>query len=190
VALATVSLLIYATVSAYARDGGVAEDPPRARSRVSDLALGTAGLTLVQIGLGTRVRSTLDTIGANPAAIARGEWIDHVGAVDHVHRAFAMGVLLAALLLAIHARRMFGVRRVVRAWCDGVAALALAQVLVGVGLAYRALPPVLQVLHVTIASLMLGALVVVAMVARQHVDEDAKHEPAGDDAGVRAQRAV
>jgi hypothetical protein len=47
----------------------------------------------------------------------------------------------------------------------GIVALVVAQIAAGVGLAYLPLPPVLQVTHVTLGSLLLGVLLVQALLA-------------------------
>ena len=70
---------------------------------------------------------------------------------------------VAALMLQIRTR-FAGDRSLVR-WATVATLLATAQIAVGTVLGRMDLPPVAQVLHLSIASLLLGALVVVALLA-------------------------
>jgi len=58
------------------------------------------------------------------------------------------------------------VSRVVAQWTYAVVALAALQIVIGVGLAYVALVPAAQVLHLTVSSLLMGAQMVQLLVAR------------------------
>jgi cytochrome c oxidase assembly protein subunit 15 len=165
VALATVSALLYATVSASSPDGAPHEEVSDARRRLGMQALAAAGVLMVQIGLGTRVRAALEGVAAARPELPRGAWLAQIGATDAVHRTGSLVVLALCVLVALSAFRRVEVDRGVRTAAGAVAVLAVAQVLAGVGLAYVALPPMLQVAHVTLASLLLGALMLVAMFA-------------------------
>jgi cytochrome c oxidase assembly protein subunit 15 len=168
VALAVVSLLIYATVSAYAPADGVrdADEPlPESRRELLVATLGTTALLMVQIAIGTRVRASLEIVAQAHPEFARGEWITHIGSLDPVHRTFALLVGGAVLALAAYVRRRIDPQPALRAIATMLAVGVLAQIAIGVGLAYGALPPVLQIAHVTIGSLMLGGLITLAMLS-------------------------
>jgi heme A synthase len=61
----------------------------------------------------------------------------------------------------------------VRRWTHIVVGLAVAQTLLGAGLAYVALQPAPQVLHLSLASLLMGAQLVQWLVVRWEAAPDA-----------------
>jgi heme a synthase len=162
VALVIVSLLLCATVNAFFPDAAPA--PSAERRRIGRGAMGLIALTLVQVAVGTQVRSRIDDAAAAGRA-AREEWLGTVGAMDTVHRSTALVVLAGALALFIAVRRRPtggpGLLLVVGA----VVALTLAQIGAGALLATLGLPRSVQVAHLTLASLLLGAEALVALLA-------------------------
>jgi heme a synthase len=164
-ALVIVSLLLYATVSAfYPRGPETAVAPDR--RLLGRTAWALAAVTLVQVALGTRVRGALDLL-AHEGLVPRGERLPAVGGADLVHRSAALVVLGAALLLfAWTLARHRDARAVVLA-AGGVFGLAAAQVAAGAMLALFALPPAVQVAHLSIASLLLGAETLLALLAHR-----------------------
>src|SRR5262245_2458037 len=95
-ALVIVSLLLYATVSAFYPRGATRAEP--GRRVLCRAAWALAAVTFVQIALGTRVRGALDLL-ARDGLVARGERLAAVGGADVVHRSAALVVLGAALAL-------------------------------------------------------------------------------------------
>lgn len=168
VALAVVSLLIFATVSAYAPGEGLrSDDEPLSEPRRQLVAgtLGTTALLLVQVALGTRVRGSIEIVARSHHEIARGDWLAHVGPLDGVHRTLALVVTAAIVALAAYVRRRVDPNPTLRTVTALLVAGVFAQMVAGVGLAYVALPPMLQVVHVTIGSLLLGGLITLAMLS-------------------------
>lgn len=158
VALVIVQMLLYVTVRSMPQTlrGGVetgAETPPRNVRGVRPLSVLLIAITLVQIALGTQVRGGVDA--ALDAGTARADALATVGTLDYLHRDAAIAVLLGAMLLTawLMARRQKPLIR----WCYLVVALAVLQVAIGMVMAYGSLLPAAQVLHLTIASLLLGA---------------------------------
>ena len=155
VALVIVQMLLFITVEAF----------PRAPKPSSPQALKPAIvliiLTLVQIALGTQVRGGVDA--ALDAGTARADALATVGTLDFLHRNAAIAVLLGAILLTawLIARRQGSLLP----WSYAVLALAALQVAIGVVMAYVSLLPAAQVLHLTIASLLLGAETVLFLVS-------------------------
>jgi cytochrome c oxidase assembly protein subunit 15 len=162
-ALVIVSLLLYATVSAFYPRGRDLRLAP-GRVTLGRTAWALVGLTLVQVALGTRVRGALDLL-AGDLSLARDERLAAVGAPDLVHRSLALLVLGAALaLFAWTVRAHRGARPLVQA-AAAVFGLAAAQVAAGIALAYLGLPPAAQVAHLSLASLLLGAETLLALLA-------------------------
>src|SRR5262249_28269554 len=102
------------------------------------------------IGLGTQVR-------------------DHLGSsFDFIHRSTSLLVLFGSLLVLLWiTTKLSEDTRLVR-WASVAAALAVAQVGLGVTMAYVALVPAAQVAHLTIASLLLGAETVLLLLTRPY----------------------
>jgi cytochrome c oxidase assembly protein subunit 15 len=164
VALVIVSLLLYATVFAIysgGREQGTGSREPGTGSRepapsiarvwVARVTAVLIAVTLVQVALGTQVRGRVDQ--ALDAGAARDQALATVGSVDAYHRDFAIAVLALTLI---------------GRWISAAFALAVVQVGLGIAMAYYALPPSAQVLHLTVASLLLGAQTVVLLLAVWH----------------------
>ena len=131
-------------------------------------------LTLIQIAFGTLVRGAVDA--ALDAGTARDGALATVGMIDHLHRDTAIAVLFGALLLTwwlfnlspepgLPRARSRGARSPQLPWCYAVVTLAVLQVAIGVAMAYGSLLPAAQVLHLTIASLLLGAETVLLLLS-------------------------
>jgi len=171
VALVIVQMLLYVTVRA------MGPDKPEGLSPRSDGRLQTRGdkplglsiaalivITLIQIGLGTQVRGGVDA--ALDAGVARNAALATVGTLDYLHRDAAFVTLLGAILLCfwLMTRRDRPSVTLVR-WSWAVLGLTMAQVAVGVVMAYVSLLPGAQVVHLTVASLLLGAETVLLLVS-------------------------
>ena len=166
VALVIVQMLLYVTV--------VSQDKPEGLSSHTiggDKPLGLSislliVITLVQIGLGTQVRGGVDA--ALDGGTARADALATVGWLDYAHRDAAIVVLLAAILLTLWLFTRSpeaGGRSPQLRWSYSVLALAALQVTIGMLMAYGSLTPAAQVLHLTIASLLLGAETVLLLLS-------------------------
>ena len=162
VALVIVSLLLYATVNAFFPT--TAPTPSPERRRIGRAAGALLGLTLAQVAVGTQVRGRIDE-AARADDLPRAVWLARAGGMDLAHRKASLAVLAGALaLLAVVWRRERS-----PGWLVGgaaaVAGLTLAQITIGVVLAYLDLPRTAQVAHLTVASLLLGAETLVGLLA-------------------------
>ena len=153
-AVVVVTALLFAVVFAFP-----ASSLPR-QPRMG-FAVGSAlSLTLAQAALGTQVRGTLEDVARADPRLPRGEWIEHVGFLDIAHRQLALMVL--AVLIAL----LFSAWSRLRAYTVPLRALSVAlgasvlQIAAGVGLAYLALPKALQIVHLELALIAVGALMV------------------------------
>lgn len=178
VALLIVSLLLYATTYALLAAGG---ELPRARGHHRPIEWATAvviGLTLAQVTLGTQVRGGVDDAVARE--VPRSSALSAVGSIDHWHRNSALVVLAGTLMLAVLAvlAARGGRADPLLTRVAGVSALlASAQIGVGLVLAHAALPPPAQVAHLALASLLLGALTLLFLLARWSQPRVAPHSP-------------
>ena len=168
VALVIVQMLLYVTVaagndrramaSAVAPADAAGAKAPALRTFVVVLSL----ITLVQIALGTQVRGGVDA--ALDAGVARSAALATVGTLDVLHRDAAFVTLMVSILLCFWLVMGAGNGLLIR-WSWAVLGLAVGQVALGVVMAYVSLLPGAQVLHLTVASLLLGAETVLLLLS-------------------------
>jgi cytochrome c oxidase assembly protein subunit 15 len=172
VALVIVSLLLWATVESLAASrvssrGGQGsssrhEGTPHDLRRLGWCAWGATALLLVQVAIGTQVRGRVDDA---LALVSRDQALATVGLLDMTHRNVSVLVGLAVLGLWVSAwLRHADHVPLVRAATVALACV-VSQIAVGIALASFALPPPAQVAHLTVASLLLGALTTLALIA-------------------------
>ncbi len=162
-ALVIVSLLLYATVSAFFPPDVRNQRLPVSRVWVGRAALSAAALVLVQVAVGALVRGEVQELAAS--GLPRAQWVEGLSALDIVHRNLA--VLVTAIVGAVTWLSHSHVEpdRWLRA--ASLAAVVLVGLQVGAGLAlvYADFPRAMQVAHLGGASLLLGALTMVTMLA-------------------------
>lgn len=158
--------LLLASLLLVVRAGGRAPaadqtDPARRRFRLVALLAVTAAA--MQIVVGTQVRGQLDLLALGEPDLPRGRWLAELGPLADAHRHLGglVGVLTAGL--AVLASRLKP-----RAPDLGRAAaialvLCIAQVWVGLQMAWRALPPDAQALHLPLGVVLWAALFVVLL---------------------------
>lgn len=158
VAIIIVQLLLYATYMS--GDAGRAGEAGGA-GKVSLVVASLIGLTLIQAGLGTQVRGAVDH--ALDSGIARELAVGTVGRLDYLHRDLAFVLLMASTLMTLW---LLSKRSSHVSWSFVVLALAIAQIGVGLYMAYGYLLPAAQVAHLTLSSLLLGAETVLWLKSR------------------------
>jgi cytochrome c oxidase assembly protein subunit 15 len=159
VALVIVQMLLYVTVRTFP-----VHPSTSAPKHLSTFSTVLILITLIQIALGTQVRSGVDA--ALDAGVARNAALATVGTLDYLHRDAAFVTLLGSILLCfwLATRSQRPAMTLVR-WSWVVLGLSVAQVATGVVMAYVSLMPGAQVVHLTLASLLLGAETVLLLVS-------------------------
>jgi cytochrome c oxidase assembly protein subunit 15 len=161
VALVIAALLLYATLNTY---GGLARrEEPRsvAEDRLARINLVTLVVATAQVTVGALVRGSLEIASRVEPAIARKDWILHAGLADFFHRKLALLLAVMIVVSFALARRLEPERkRLLGRLVHFNLGVTLAQILAGLGLAYLALPPALQVIHLTLGSWLVGGLFV------------------------------
>jgi cytochrome c oxidase assembly protein subunit 15 len=171
-ALLIVTLLLYATFVAFRLREP--HRPPAGPERVKLVRFASAviGTLLLQVYLGTLVRGGMEVAVSADPELPRSAWLAAVASQDQVHRGMAILVVLAVGALMLQIRTHFARDLPLVRWATVAAILAAGQVAIGMTLSRMALPPAAQVLHLSIASLLLGALVVVTLLAgRGHTSD-------------------
>jgi len=176
VALLVVSLLLYATVCAFFPGGRPLPSLPPARKKLGNVTFGVLGVLLLQIGLGAWLRGELERIAERSPELARASWIDHADVVDPLHRFVALVVAFLVVGLFLWVRRSFRESFWLVTIATVCVALLAAQILSGLVLAEAGLPAAIQVVHLTLGSLLMGALTVLVLLAfRLPLDPTAQH---------------
>ena len=160
VAIVIVQLLLYATFEAFT--GATGATSATGATGATSAAAVLIFVTLVQAGFGTQVRGHVDT--ALDAGVARDAALATVGRLDYLHRDLAFVVLIGAAVLTLW---LMSRRSPLIRWSFVVLALAIAQIALGVVMAYASLLPAAQVGHLTLASLLLGAETVLWLMSRR-----------------------
>lgn len=162
VALVIVSLLLYATMFAFF--GADRTRPPGARRALAWSTLLLMVVTLGQVALGAQVRGRVDE--ALTAGTARSHALATVGEFDRWHRDASLVVfgLVLIVLLQVWSRHPAEPPLVRAAYV--MVGLVVAQLLLGLSLAYLGLTPPAQIAHLTAASLLLGAETMMFLLAR------------------------
>jgi cytochrome c oxidase assembly protein subunit 15 len=161
VAFIIVSLLVYVTMQAYR----LASPPDEAKTAYPAKIKFWLGLlwvlTVVQVLLGTQVREAVETVAAKMPLLSELEMLAEVGAMKYIH--LVLGLLVAGTTLVI-VRSLLSKKRMPSplAWQGGwtMAGLVIIQLALGVLMYYVGLPAVMQVLHMWVASLLVGVILV------------------------------
>ena len=117
---------------------------------------------LTQIFLGTKVREVLDRLAGT---VRREEWIENAGLSFILHRSFSWAVLLIQVIL------WFKLRKTTSEYSLTLAPLVLIllSLLTGTAMAYFAVPPSLQPVHLLLAFVTFGWLFKVYLQAQKKV---------------------
>lgn len=144
-ALIIVALLIYLV-----HQTRVEGSQPTRIIGVTPWIIGCMAVVLIQILLGTQVREALDQVAARLAD--RGGWIEALGSSFIIHRSFSWIVLL--LHVGLFWKLMKSERG--KGFVLTLFLLILGTILTGTGMAYFAVPPFLQPVHLLLATVTFG----------------------------------
>ena len=124
------------------------------RAKVYRLGFLLFGVTCVQMLIGTQVREGIDPFIKEAGGLPRSAWLSQVGLVDHIHRLSSWLVLISSIILyrkiklTMYNTNLYSISR----WLLlGI----IGQIFLGIILAYTSLPPIAQVLHLTLATLLI-----------------------------------
>lgn len=150
-ALVLVAMLQYAVARAHKDDftSGLQFSP-----KVNGLLWVLALVTFGQILLGTQVREEVDQVSFMMGGMERSTWIDRLGLNFYIHRSFSIVVLALHVYVAylLYKLKHSGIATLTTVMLVMVA----LEIVFGVVMAYFAIPPILQPLHLTFAALLFG----------------------------------
>ncbi|MDH4089636.1 MAG: COX15/CtaA family protein [Cyclobacteriaceae bacterium] len=111
--------------------------------------IGSMIVLLIQILLGTQVREAIDRV---TSAFVRETWIANLGLEFIIHRSFSWIVLVMHVGLMVKLHKTEGSK----IFALTLILLILGTILTGMGMAYFAVPPVLQPVHLLLATITFG----------------------------------
>ncbi|AWM33202.1 COX15/CtaA family protein [Hymenobacter nivis] len=154
-ALLIVAMLLYAVDRAQMQDNPSINIRPQAGSNSGLQAVLWVGLlvTFGQIVLGTQVREQVDMVSAVANYANRAGWVAQLGSSFTVHRAFSAAVVVLVLYMAYE---LWSLGSYLRRLAQGMVAVLVLELLAGLVLAYGALPPAVQPVHLTLATVLFG----------------------------------
>ncbi len=104
----------------------------------------------IQVVLGTKVREAVDVVASVNSD--RSQWIDSLGIDFLIHRSFSWIVLIAGVILSLKLTKTSYKKALSRT----LIILILSTFLTGVGMAYMGILPVIQPVHLLLATVTLG----------------------------------
>lgn len=160
-ALIIVSLLIYATQQAYYNEfpdqAAKAHYPPNTKRYLAILWI----ISIIQVALGTQIRSALEVIAAQMPLLDDVARLSEVGAINHIH--MTIGIIIAALTWIVSLnilRKGKGIARLGRHAAVWMLIVVSLQIIIGLGFVLFGMPEVIQIFHLWLASLFIGALLI------------------------------
>ncbi len=109
--------------------------------------------TLAQTVLGTQVREAVDVIKNSPNPPPRELWLNQVGSMDEIHRSFSWTIFLSGLAVYYLSYEKTGLSIITKLGA-GIFSIILIQIGLGIGLYYFGMPPVFQILHLTMMAVL------------------------------------
>ena len=145
VALIIVLLLIYLN---YRIQPGINTTLRQSNQPALKIFLGAGMILLgIQIVLGSRLREAVDAISFRGLDLARQDWLDHAGSIFPVHRSFSILVLAICSYITLYAMRHAKEDEQFRWLGISLWVIILLQISSGAVMAYFAIPPAFQPLH-------------------------------------------
>ncbi|MBD3224787.1 MAG: hypothetical protein GF313_08665 [Caldithrix sp.] len=155
-----VSLLLYASLKSYflLYPQKHIKQPASAKIMIFVLYV----VTIVQVVIGTQLRSQIETINAALPLLEASEWLSRLGPVNQVH--IILGILMLILSLIMF-QKVYDGRVENQALLNGSLwtfnGLIILQLFVGSVLFVMGLPALMQVIHLWLASFMVGAILII-----------------------------
>ena len=163
-ALLIACLLIYVTQSAF-----YYENPDSDKGAVYPVKTRTwtwflAGAAVMQVVLGTQIRSALEILREQFPLLTASEWLDLTGVVQNIHWVLGVAMFFISWHIGIKVLK-FSERLplLVKQSSVGIMALVIIQLVIGLVMVTAGLPALAQLFHLWVASLYLGLIVLLSI---------------------------
>jgi len=114
-------------------------------------------LDIIQITIGTEVREKIDEYAAKLNGGSRQSWVNGANEILFNHKNIALCVIIVNVILYLLLKKYYKRSSVQRQLMSTTFILIMLQIFAGVLLSYLGLPPIAQIAHVLLASLLFGA---------------------------------
>lgn len=172
-ALVIVALLQYAVARSQALAIPVRFKPS---SRLFVVIGMVALATFIQILIGTQVREEVDLVAFEMNGSNRDLWVDQLGLSFYIHRSYSV------LLLALHLYMAYLIYKLkdrqLSLLTNWMLLLVGVEIVIGVLMAYFAIPAILQPLHLTLATLLFGVQFLI-LIIYYYASRKAVEKPVG-----------
>ena len=123
---------------------------------INFLLISSGILIFIQIIFGTQVREGIDGIASLLNYNLRDSWVEEVGLVYYIHRSFSIFILLyqAGILYILFKNKL--IRSGILNYANVIMILLIAEVVLGIVMAYYGIPPFAQPMHLLFAIVILG----------------------------------
>ena len=113
-------------------------------------------IDIIQISIGTEVREVIDEYASKINGDNRQAWVSGAEEILLNHKNLALVVIIINTILYLLLRKNFGKHSIQRQLMSTSFILIMLQIFVGVLLSYWGLPPIAQIAHILLASLLFG----------------------------------
>jgi len=155
VAIVVICLLIYIVSRSY--QGFTSSTEFASKSLLNKVLVGCIVLSIVQIVLGTQVREAVDEVTKALGEAQRSNWIAEMNLTFYIHRSFSLVVLGLNIYFLTLLKKLYGSgsKRIFN-WGIAIAILFVLEIFSGVIMAYFAIPPAMQPIHLLLANIVFG----------------------------------
>ncbi len=112
-------------------------------------------LFTIQVILGTQVREFIDLIAARMGESRRADWVQQLGLTFYIHRSYSIVVLAIHVYFAYVAIKMLSGTPLI-SFVYVLVGFLVVEIITGSIMAYFAIPPVFQPIHLLLATLIFG----------------------------------
>ena len=126
------------------------------KTRFVAMGVGISVLTLIQIAIGTQVREKVDVVAKTLGEGNRAEWIANLGQTYSIHTSFYLFLMLGIIFWVLQLRKTFAEIPQVRFFSIAMIVLLFTEILAGMTMNSLHIPPILQPVHLLLATLLFG----------------------------------
>lgn len=163
-ALLIACLLIYVTQSAFYYENPDSDKGAVYPAKTRTWTWFLAGAAVMQVVLGTQIRSALEILREQFPLLTASEWLDLTGVVQNIHWVLGVAMFFISWHIGIKVLK-FSERLplLVKQSAVGIMALVIIQLVIGLVMVTAGLPALAQLFHLWVASLYLGLIVLLSI---------------------------
>ncbi|MCH8286159.1 COX15/CtaA family protein [candidate division KSB1 bacterium] len=167
-ALLIACLLIYVTQSAFYHENPDSDKGAVYPAKTRTWTWFLAGAAVMQVVLGTQIRSALEILREQFPLLTASEWLDLTGVVQNIHWVLGVAMFFISWHIGIKVLK-FSERLplLVKQSAVGIMALVVIQLVIGIVVVTAGLPALAQLFHLWVASLYLGLIVLLSIALKR-----------------------